>query len=118
MHKQRTTKWSAALAATAAVLVTGVAAAGPASADEPPLGQGEVAFWEEAAFGSEYVRYVDPGSECVNLPFSTRMIANMVGPIDVHAGPDCTGGTYHSPDRDLHQFPGTFRGLSFRVVSG
>ncbi|MEU3855315.1 hypothetical protein [Streptomyces sp. NPDC029554] len=87
--------------------------AGTAAADEHLPGQ--VIFYE-GAYGGRYVLDSHPTTECTNLPFPTRLIANLAGPIEVFSGADCKGNTYHSPNGDLHNFPGGFSGMSYRLA--
>ncbi|MEE1943435.1 hypothetical protein V1L54_29230 [Streptomyces sp. TRM 70361] len=98
--------------AIATVMLLG-AGAGPAAADEQLPGQ--VVFYE-GDYGGRYVLDSHPTTECTNLPFATRLIANLAGPIEVFSEADCRGSIYHSPTSDLHNFPKNFSGLSYRLA--
>lgn len=100
----------AAALAAAALIWSG---AGTAVADEHLPGQ--VVFYE-GAYGGRYVLDSHPTTECTNLPFATRLIANLAGSIEVFSEADCKGATYYSPNSDLHNFPSNFSGMSYRLA--
>ncbi|MFI2380231.1 hypothetical protein ACH5AO_35115 [Streptomyces sp. NPDC018964] len=109
---RKSMRLAATVGATAAVILMGTSAGTAAADDHLP---GQVVFYEEA-YGGRYFLDSHPTTECANLPFSTKLIANLAGPIEVFSEADCEGGVYHSPTGDLHNFPGGFSGLSYRLA--
>ncbi|MDH3039158.1 hypothetical protein [Streptomyces sp. TRM75561] len=112
MRKTKSMMLATITGATAAAILMGTGA-GTAAADEHRPGQ--VVFYE-GAYGGRYFLDSHPTTECTNLPFSTKLIANLAGPIEVFSEANCKGSIYHSPNSDLHNFPSDFSGLSYRLA--